>query len=110
MRESEPDPEREPVSAEAFLGGDDGRHIELHIMEDLFPSVTTFQLCDLHAIGGGFGVSYTGITATEIEAAVRLARISRDERDQVVSDVKYMGSVAASGRNQQIAAQANSKR
>lgn len=77
----------------------------LLVWPDLHDAVAVFDRCVMAAIGG-MGVVWQGIAATEIRAALTLARIPRARWLDVSDDVSRMGRVAADAMNKRARADA----
>ena len=56
-------------------------------------------MCNVEAIGGGFGIVSQGIGPEQILAAVTLLRLGPDRWEEITDDVVYMGRVVAEVRN-----------
>jgi hypothetical protein len=70
----------------------------LVVWPDLLPAVAVFQRC-VPAIAGGMAPHSLGIPASEIRAALVLARAPRADWPEISEDVSAMGRVAAQAQN-----------
>ena len=74
------------------------------------PALDAFRLCAIACIGTFGGLFWTGIEATEIRAALLLARIPRGDWTDVAADVHYMGAEVAAERNRRAKAEADRRK
>lgn len=68
---------------------------EIEVLACNWTTVEIYQRCQLTMHVAMHGVVCGGIAATEILAAIRLARVARKEWDVVAAGVQLMGRVAA---------------
>ena len=67
--------------------------VELEIFQDNWTTVQVFQVCQ--PTYAGMSGTMVGISAAEIEAAMRGLRVTPRERPDVMRGVVYMGRIAA---------------
>lgn len=82
----------------------------IDVLADNWITVSVYCDCQLTFIGGAGGAVCTGVAALEVEAAMRLRRLPRSQRQQVAAGVQLMGRSAAAAINAKVNAAATSRR
>jgi len=80
------------------------------VLADNWTTVSVYSNCQLTFVGGAGGAVCMGVSALEMEAAMRMRRLPRKEWQQVAAGVQLMGRVAATAINAKVSAAATSRR
>lgn len=80
---------------------DDQVESEVDVLDDNWDTVQVFLRCQANWLTGGMGAPvYLGISALELDAAIRLSRIPTEQIDEVVNGVRVMELTTRESHNQ----------
>lgn len=83
---------------------------ELEVLADNWTTVSVYCDCQLTFVGGAGGAVCTGVSALEVESAMRTRRLPRSDWQAVAAGVRLMGRAAAAAINAKVNAAATSPR
>lgn len=81
---------------------------EIEVLAENWTTVSVYCDCQLTFVGGAGGAVCMGVSALEVEAAMRLRRLPRSQWQQVAAGVQLMGRAAATAINAKVRAPATS--
>jgi hypothetical protein len=84
--------------------------IEIEVLEGNWQTVSVFQRCKLDLVGGGMGIWWHGVAATEVLAVCRMLRVPRVEWGDVLDGVQVMAAIVAKERNDETSSAFKKKR
>lgn len=70
------------------------------IWPENWTTASVFLECQWTIVAGFGGAFYQGIATSEIESACRMLAVAKDERKQVLTDVRLMAKAAAAVLNE----------